>query len=232
MARELRAVAATKLVPAVRVMAEPGAQLGARRDLLEPFVEPGLRLADAARPQPVDEDPCAVRSFGRLVGALQPYVGCGDRAVDDSSDLRKLAGSSAAVRPAKRALELDFGEEAFVIAVHHGHGLLAAFAQIGDRAVALHDRTVDQDLVPFLRMPDIGDSEVMLLGPEEGDCIERFTPAEHVARRGLALALGDDKMLDADGLAAVRIRPAGDVPGGEHAWCAGLEEPVDEHSAV
>src|SRR6185436_3984960 len=94
-------------------------------------------------------------------------------------------------RSAKRALELDFGKQSFMISVHHRHGLPAAFAQVADRTVALHDRAVDQDLVPILRMPDISNSEVVLLGPEEGDRIEGFAAAEHVARGGLALALGD-----------------------------------------
>ena len=72
----------------------------------------------------------------------------------------------------------------------------------------------------------------MLLGPEERDRIEGFAAAEHVARRRLALALGDDEMLDADRFAAVRIRPARDVAGREHMPGAGLEELVDQHAAV
>src|SRR5919107_176139 len=63
---ELRPVAAAKLVPALGVMPEPRAEPGARRDLLEPFVEPGFRLADSARPQAVDQNSCA-RGFVRRV---------------------------------------------------------------------------------------------------------------------------------------------------------------------
>ena len=85
---ELRAVAAAKLVPAFRVMAEPCAQLRARRDLLDPLVELRFGLADAARPQVIDQDPCAVRPFGRIISALEPDVRSGGRAVDDSGDLR------------------------------------------------------------------------------------------------------------------------------------------------
>ena len=68
---EFRAVATAELVPAVGVMTEPGAQLGARCDLLDPFVEPGFRLADPARPQAIDEDTRAVGFFGRLIGSLR-----------------------------------------------------------------------------------------------------------------------------------------------------------------
>ena len=126
---EFRAVAAAELVPAVRVMAEPGAELGARRDLLDPFVEPGFGLADAAWPQAVDEDSRAVAFFGRFIGPFERDVRSGNRAGDDSGGLRKLAGSRGAVLGlADRALELDFGEQSFMIAVHHRDGLLAAFA--------------------------------------------------------------------------------------------------------
>ena len=75
---QLRAVAAAKLVPAVGVMTEPSAELGARRNLLDPFVEPGFRLADSARPQAVDQYSCAVGFLSRFVGPLQPDVRCGD----------------------------------------------------------------------------------------------------------------------------------------------------------
>ena len=134
---ELRAVPAAKLVPACRVMAEPCAEFGARRDLLEPFVEPGFRLADSARPQAVDEDSCAVGFLGRFIGPLQPDVRSGDRARGDSGGLRELAGSWAAVTGlADRALELNFGEQPLMIAVDDRNRLLAPLSQIADRAVA------------------------------------------------------------------------------------------------
>ena len=223
---EFGAVAAAELVPTFGIMAEPSAQFRTWRDFLDPLVEPGLRLADAARPQAIDENSCAVRPFGRIVRALEPDVRSGDRAADDSGDLRKQAR-----RAFRRdfALEFDFGAKTFEVAMDHCHRELAAIAQIGDGTVAGLDRAVDHDLVPFLRMTDIGNSEVVLLGPEEGDRIERFTAAEHVARGCLALALGNDEMLDADRLAAARIRPAGDVPGGEHAtarWSRGTGRPA------
>ena len=137
---ELRAVAAAELLPAVGVMAEPTAELGARRDLLEPFVELGFRLADSARPQAVDKYSCAVGFLRRFVGPLQPDVRSGDRAGGDLGGLRELAASRVAVRGlAERALELDFGEQPLMIAVHDRNRLLAAAAQIGDGAVALLD---------------------------------------------------------------------------------------------
>ena len=71
-----------------------------------------------------------------------------------------------------------------------------------------------------------------MLAPEEGHGVEGLALAQHVARRGLALALGHDPVLDADRLAAVRIGPARDVAGGEDAGRAGLEILVDHDAAV
>ena len=113
-------------------------------------------------------------------------------------------------------LELEFREQSRKVAMDQRHRLPAALAEIADRAVAPLDRAVDHDLVPFLGMTDIGEREVVLLGPEERDRIEPFTAPEHVACGGLALALGDDEMLDADRLAGERIRPARDVAGSEY----------------
>ena len=65
--------------------------------------------------------------------------------------------------------------------MHHRHREPAAIAQIGDGAIASLHRAVDHDLVPFLRMTDIGDSKAVLLGPEEGDRIEGFTAADAIS---------------------------------------------------
>ena len=179
---ELRAVAAAELVPTCRIVAEPRAQLRAWCDLLDPFVEPGFRLADPSRPQAVNEDSCAVGFLRRFIGPLQPDVRSGNRARGDLDGLRELVGGRAPVAGfADRALELDFGEQTLMIAVHDRNRLLAPLPQIADRAVALLDRAIDHDFIPIFRVTDIGNSEVMLLGPEEGDGIERLTPADHVA---------------------------------------------------
>src|SRR5690606_4080839 len=67
---ELGMVALTELVPAFRRMPEPLSELGARRELLQPFVDHGVFLAHAARPKPIDEDSPAVRLRRRVVHAL------------------------------------------------------------------------------------------------------------------------------------------------------------------
>ena len=78
-------------------------------------------------------------------------------------------------------------------------------------------------LVPVLGVADIIDRDVIMLAPEERHGVELLAAAEHVQRRGLALALGHDPVFDADALAAMRIGPARDVAGGEDFRRAGLE---------
>src|SRR5690606_39452962 len=52
----------------------PLAQARAGRDVLEPQVQRQRLLADAARPQPLDQDPRAVGAGRWLIGALEPDV--------------------------------------------------------------------------------------------------------------------------------------------------------------
>ena len=125
---EFIAVSAPELVPTFGIMAEPGAQLGAWGDLFHPVVEPSARLADATRPQAIDENSCAVRSCRRIVRALQPYVRSSDLWGDDSGYLRKTRG---ALRR-NFALEFDFSSQACKVAVNYCHRELSAIAQIGD----------------------------------------------------------------------------------------------------
>ena len=85
---ELQAVAAAELIPALRIMSEPPAQIRSWRDFLDPLVQLGLGLAKTARPQAIDEDSSAVCRFGRVICALEPEVRCSALAIDDSGDLR------------------------------------------------------------------------------------------------------------------------------------------------
>ena len=67
---ELLEVSLLKLTPAVRVMAKPGPEAGARGYVLQPHVDAGMLLREPARPDAVDEHPRAIRGLGRLVDAL------------------------------------------------------------------------------------------------------------------------------------------------------------------
>src|SRR5690242_10074746 len=64
------------------------------------------------------------------------------------------------------------------------------------------------DVVPARRVADIVYRDVILLRPEEWHRGEALAPPEHVARRGLTLTLRNDPVLDAQPLAAARVRPA------------------------
>ena len=59
-ARQFGAIAAGELRPARRIMPEPFAQGRTRRDLLEPQRQRRFLLAQAARPEPIDQHAGAV----------------------------------------------------------------------------------------------------------------------------------------------------------------------------
>ena len=67
---ELTRISASELGPPGRVVIEPTAQGGARREILQPEVDPRVRFGDAARPQAVYQDPQAIIVRRLLVGAL------------------------------------------------------------------------------------------------------------------------------------------------------------------
>src|SRR5690606_3792406 len=69
---ELIAVAAPELLPSGGIMGEPFAQAGARRDIADPFVELQRVLGDAARPDPVHEQPGALPGTRVVMNARDP----------------------------------------------------------------------------------------------------------------------------------------------------------------
>ena len=74
-------------------------------------------------------------------------------------------------------------------------------------AVSTLQRPRDLGFVPVLGVSDIGEAKVVLFGPEERDRVKPFTVAKNVARRRLSLALGHNKVFDADSFAGEPIRP-------------------------
>ena len=109
---------------------------------------------------------------------------------------------------------------------------LLASAPISDRAVARGKLPVDLGFVPSLGVTDIREAEIVLLGPEKRDGVEPFPPTQHVARRGLPLALGHHPVFDADALAGEPIRPARDVAGREDARGARFQVLVHRDAAI
>ena len=82
-------------------------------------------------------------------------------------------------------------------------------------------------------MTDIVDRHVVVLAPEERHRVEALALPEHVARGGLALALGHHPVLDANVLAGVRIGPARDIARGVDAgrrWFRGYA--FDDDAAI
>src|SRR6185312_7632662 len=73
--RELRAVAAAELLPTLRVVREPFAQLVTGSDFLHPLGEGSVGFLQSTRPQAIDENTRSIARRGCLVGALDPDFG-------------------------------------------------------------------------------------------------------------------------------------------------------------
>lgn len=72
--RQLSAVSPLKFVPPHRVVMKPPPQLRARRDLLQPYVDPGLLLPKSARPEAIDQNPYTILRLRRRIGALDRNI--------------------------------------------------------------------------------------------------------------------------------------------------------------
>src|SRR6185312_547048 len=68
---DLRRVAAAKFLPAGGIVAKPFPQRGAGRYVLDPLIDGGIHLPDAARPQPIDQYPSTIRCIGGFVRSFQ-----------------------------------------------------------------------------------------------------------------------------------------------------------------
>src|ERR1700722_19962026 len=71
---ELGEVASPELLELSRIVAVPDAQLSTRRDVLFPPVQPGRVLAQATRPDAVDQHAHAVRGRRVVVDAPDQYL--------------------------------------------------------------------------------------------------------------------------------------------------------------
>jgi len=71
---QLRAVAPHELPPAFRIVVEPGTERRTRREIPEPCIQSRTFLADAARPETIDEHAMAIRALRRLVYPLERYA--------------------------------------------------------------------------------------------------------------------------------------------------------------
>ena len=128
--------------------------------------------------------------------------------------------------------QFDFGLEAGAVARDRGHGEPVAVAKERHGCVSGVERTINAYRVPALGVTDIPDGHVIVLTPEKRHRVKTLASPQHIARRDLPLALGDDPVLHADTLTRMRIGPSGDIPGRENAWRAALEELVDDNAAI
>src|SRR6185437_14100258 len=137
-----------------------------------------------------------------IVGGESPMSGGSVRSGFSSSSIDCPSAEEPRTLPRRRdcSFEIHLCAKTLEIAVNDGDCQFLACKPIGQRAVTRLELPVNLDLVPALRMPDVGNAEVVLFGPEEWDGVEPLTPAENVARGRLSLTFGHDEVLDADAL--------------------------------
>src|ERR1700722_16379754 len=105
------------------------------------------------------------------------------------------------------------GPKRLQVAEYRSDGEHAPAAFVAQQAILGVDIALDRYFVPLFRMADIVDGNVVVLAPEERHRLETLGQAEHVGGGNLALAFGDDPMLDADRVCGIRIGPARDIAG-------------------
>src|SRR4030081_905996 len=131
-----------------------------------------------------------------------------------------------------RAFERYLGFKASKIPADCCNRQFLLAAAIANRAVARLETSVDFRLVPAFGMPHVGNRQIVLFGPEEGDGLKPFACPEDIARGRLALPLGDDKMFDSNRFTGEPVRPSGDIAGRENTGGARLKIFVHRDAAV
>ena len=104
------------------------------------------------------------------------------------------AGHSLAFPCTHNPPEFNFCPQSLEISMDARDRQLLSSTPVTDPTVSLIQRSVDLDFVPPLRMPHVGEAEVVLLGPEKWNGVKSFALAYDVARSGLPLTFGDDKV--------------------------------------
>src|ERR1700730_6149467 len=121
---------------------------------------------------------------------------CGPISTAGRSEMSSI-GNEAIRHQRRFALHCQFGLETFDIAIDRGDRQHASIALIAQQAILRHDIAVDRQFVPFLGMADVVYRDVIVLTPKEWHGDEPLSPPDHVERSGLALALGDNTVIDA-----------------------------------
>ena len=117
---------------------------------------------------------------------------------------RTLSAHQGLERRVVAALHRRFDLEARAVAAEGDDGGDPAALAVGDQRVARVEAAADLDRIPRLGVADVVERHVVVRAPEERHVAVGRRRAQHVARRGLAHALGDHPVLDAHRLARSR----------------------------
>ncbi len=105
---------------------------------------------------------------------MLPPPGALDRSFRSRDSLKRLSTAKSG----DPLLEREFGAKALKIVMNKGFGELSSAPPISDDAVPRFERALYLGFVPFLSVADIGEAEVVLLGPEKRHVVEAFARAE------------------------------------------------------
>ena len=129
-------------------------------------------------------------------------------------------------------LKVKFCTKALEIAIDRRDRQFPAVSAEGYGAIALRKASIDLSRVPSFRVTHIADAEVILHRPKERHGIEYLAATKYVARGGLSLTSGYDKVLDSDAFAGHPVRPARDIAGRENPRGTRFKIFVDHYAAI
>ena len=116
----------------------------------------------------------------------------------------------------RHCLHCHLRAETVVVAFDGGDRKIATSAAEANESVALREVSLDDRLLPFLRMAYVANRKVEMFRPEEWDHRKGLVVAQHVCGRDLTLTLGYHPMFDTNVFARMGIGPADDVAGGKN----------------
>ena len=189
---DLPPIAALEVLPTAGLVIEPAPERAAWRDVLHPIVDLQFRLANAARPKPVDKDALAVGVRGRFIRSLQPDVARGNHH-------RSLGADRAAERVTFEKSTKEFiGGHFYVVRKRILPRVIAHFERLAtgrpgddDFGPMLPDgahntfRRHNPDVQMFLANPKLGWQSASRsdITPRAIDSVESLRPLMSVARR-------------------------------------------------
>ncbi len=125
-----------------------------------------------------------------------------------------------------------FGLQAQQVSRDGRHSERAITLLVGHGAVSRVQIAIDLNRIPTLSVPDIVDSNVIVLAPKERHGIESFATTKNIFCRNLSLTLSHYPVLYTDSFPGMRIGPPCNVARSIDTGHTGLEVFIDDDTAI